>query len=242
MTKFSFEVPLDHLNDFDDLQDFTFALSVLDSDVRYQRYLFDKMIGGLSPIWMDNSYNETQQADDPERLALLYMKYKCTRVISPDSPKWSAKQIAEAFQKTANLIDLEDIIVVVSSIEMVDELHKLPIRPVHHAVSYWTRGQWSNYSLQQLKPHFLGLLSVDELIRCKPPSCDTSMPIKLAIQRITLREWQDQGCPHIHTKDLGLHGSDFFNYKMSKQEIDLARENICKLKEATAKGLCNTKD
>ena len=228
MTKFSFEVPLKHLNDFLEDQDFIFALSILTEHQVYKDFLTN--VRPYKTIWMDNSFNETFQAEDSHKLAWLYRMYKPVRVISPDSPTMSTVEIVKHFRDLkSHLVDVGDIIVVVRDWTMYTELADVA---QNFAVSYHVRGQ--NFTYDDLKEipkiHFLGLINPYEVDNCKPASCDTSMPVKLAKKGWTMEYWCDQDCPHIHTKDLGYQGNDFFNTVMTTSEIDLAKMNINWLK------------
>jgi hypothetical protein len=78
--------------------------------------------------------------------------------------------------------------------------------------------------------HFLGLVSIREIQIVNPPSCDTSIPIKLALANMTLDEWVRTGCKHIHTVP------SFFDIKMTKNQINIARYNIERLKEVDKTG------
>ena len=75
MLRLSFEVPLKHLNDFHEDQDFIFSLSMLYQNNKYTKYIKQCKERGYE-IWLDNSFNEKQQADPPEKLVQIYMNYK----------------------------------------------------------------------------------------------------------------------------------------------------------------------
>ena len=233
MTKFSFEVPIKHLDDFDEDQDFIFSLSILYTSTEYKLYIRDVLRKGLKTLWLDNSWNETGEADDLSHLTRLAYNYNVQRVIAPDDPTWSIKDIERSYFSTVGDMGVSRTIVVVSSPQMYIALKLSGAQ--HFAVAYRTRPGWDTEHLLTVENvHFLGLNDVPELLECKPLSCDTSMPIKLAITGRTLRQWQAEGYPHIHTKDLGHHGQDFFQAEMTTKEIDLAKENICMLKNAVA--------
>jgi hypothetical protein len=232
MTKFSFEVPLAHLEDFHDLQDYYFTLSKLYNKEKYIRFMSKVRSTGLHTMWLDNSYNEKMVADDPYELIETFNSFRLDRIIAPDDPSWDANKIALEFVKVAEHIGEWNTICVVSSPLMMEYMIT-EYGAKNFALSYWVRPKLSEYSLSQMRScHFLGLLSVPEIMKYKPPSCDTSMPIKLAMQRKSLMEWAHDGYPHVHTKDLGSEGDDFFNMKMTNEQVTLARDNIKRLKEA----------
>lgn len=233
MTKFSFEVPIKHLNDFDDQQDFHFCLSMLFQHQEYELYHKAVRDKGLRTIWIDNSFNEKFVADDSHELLYLMQEMKAVRVVAPDSIEWTTEQIEDSWRGTAAHAGVKETIIVLRNYKMYNDLKHLDAGTI--AVSYWKRPGMptAEWTLNQLKEvshqrrlHFLGLSSIQELIEVKPLSCDTSMPIKLALQHKTIKQWIEEGCPHINTKDLGLYGGDFFNYSMTQTQIALGKENI----------------
>ena len=240
MTKFSFEVPIPHLHDFDEDQDFFFTLSMLYQRPEYADYIAEKMSEGLRTIWVDNSFNEKFVAEKASDLVKIARDYRAAKLIVPDDINWSGDQIFHEYEKVFNLLRYESEefmpIVVVKDPQMLDFLLERHID--HMAISYWNRHLWSRSQLREAidyldgNLHFLGLLSVQEVIDCHPKSLDTSMPIKLALRGQSLRQWAIEGYPHIHTKDLGVEGNDFFNTVMSPKQIALAKDNIQQLKEA----------
>ena len=229
MTKFSFEAPIAHLEDFEDLQDFHFTLSMLYSDERYKKFYKEQSLKGEKTIWLDNSYNEQLNADKLEALVEIAEEVGVQKVISPDSPKWSIGEISTAFQEATEAFRREELIVVISSLDMHAYL-KLE-GALHFAVSYWNRPKMQSILEKLLPCHFLGLLSIPELLKYHPPTCDTSMPIKLALRGMLLRDWAAKDYPHIYTHELGEKGGDFFHTKMTKEQVALARRNILRLKE-----------
>ena len=113
-------------------------------------------------------------------------------------------------------------------------------RVLNFAVSYWVRDSFTPTDLclvSQEGIHFLGLLSIPEILQYRPRTCDTSMPIKLALRNETIRDWAGKGYPHVHTKDLGFEGKDFFNATMTDKQLKLAKSNIEHLKEVINNGM-----
>jgi len=230
MTKFSFEVPIKHLSAFDDLQDFILVLSFLCERPAYHQYLMEKEREGLKQIWIDNSFNELEAADDPHMMLYWMKYYQASRVVAPDALEWDSQEMLDSFLRIKRHIDPGKIIVVTHNFQMYKVLKQQGVE--HFAVAYRKRPKWNTSDLRKVSNvHFLGLNNIIELIKCKPLSCDTSMPIKLAMKGMSLRNWANEGYPHIHTKDLGKHGMDFFNAELTLEEIKLARRNICQLKE-----------
>lgn len=245
MTKFSFEVPIAHLDDFDDLQDFHFCLSMLFSDQRYRNYHHEVSRRSLKTIWIDNSFNEKFIADKAHDLLYWYRQMNAAQVVAPDSIEWTTEEIRSSWVDMARHVGPNHTILVLRNHLMYLDLKLLYPRIV--AVSYWKRpgmpsAEWSLTELQKVKRnqqlHFLGLNNVQELITVKPQSCDTSMPIKIALKDQTLKQWIEAGCPHINTKDLGFQGQSFFNQTMSQEQINLARRNIIQLKSLLGDETC----
>jgi hypothetical protein len=235
MTEWSFEVPIPHLDDFDEFQDYYFMLSMLYKKSREYRNFHDQKPKELK--WLDNSYNEQMRADRGDELLDLFYVSNACKVISPDSPEWNGKQLRDAFLFMNQVLKPEEIIVVTKHIQLRDYL--AGFGAVNFAASYWTRPKeiinfnpiLESHLLGDI--HFLGLLSMWELSYFNPLTCDTSMPIKLAIQDKTMLDWLAEGCPHIHTKDLGPQGSSFFNTELSPKQLQLAKDNITWLKNQT---------
>lgn len=228
MTKFSFEVPIKHLWDFEDLQDFHFSLSFLYENEYYKKFMIAQSHRGLKPVWLDNSYNEKLKADNHHELITLAQEIDCAKVIAPDDPNWEASMIFNSYEAVATFVKAHRIIVVVKDKAMLDKGMKEHPEIFTYAYSYWNRLkvgtlgelQWSKQC------HFLGMCSVDELESLKPPSCDTSMPIKLALKDQSLEAWEREGCPHIYTHEM----PDFFTMSMTPAQVELARRNIINLK------------
>jgi hypothetical protein len=227
MTKFSFEVPIPHLKDFEDLQDFFFTLSFLYADDTYKRFYMEKIQEGLKTVWLDNSYNEKLKADDCDLLMIMAKQLGVQKVIVPDDPKWGTTKIIHSLKQARSMIHPGHLITVVSSRTMASAL---TLAGAHHlAYSYWNRKEVPIEKRMWAKDcHFLGMLELEELIRIKPPSCDTSMPIKMALKGWNVGAWQMNGSPHIYTHEL----PDFFTTTLTKGQIALARDNIKHIKEA----------
>ena len=225
MVKFSFEVPLHHLKDFEEDQDFLFTLSILYQYKEYREYVRNSNL----ELWIDNSYNETQEADSRETLRRLYEEYNPRYVIAPDSPHWPVEQLRTEFLRTAERIPRDRLILVIPDYRHYQVLRHL--QPARWAVSYWVRRLWHDDELTQLpNPHFLGMLDHAELSYLKPLTCDTSIPIKLGMMHMSFKDWYHEGAPHIHTKDLGHQGDAFFRARMTDKQIQIAKDNIKYLK------------
>jgi hypothetical protein len=233
---FSFEVPLYHLEDFEDLQDFHFILVQLLQNRDYRSFYQAERNKGLKTLWLDNGFNEVGQPLGVEALAHWAEEMRMDKVICPDHPNWTRKEFWEAYDRMSIYLPGDKLIMVTSSRKEWHYFHQ--VRDVgYFAVPYRARVGWEGAQEWLLDTHFLGLNSILELLKWYPNSCDTSMPIKLALQDKTLSDWDCEGYPHIHTKDLGLEGGDYFQTRMTPKQIKLARANITTLKE-----VCNAND
>ena len=232
-TKWAFEVPVQNLKDFDEDQDFIFALSFL-FDKReplgwdYTRYIQEVSHTSLKTLWIDNSYNELGVADESRTMRDLYVNHKPQILICPDDPEWDSVKIGYEFQKLkSHIIPVSDLMVVIQDWEMFIQLSKGGAE--HFAVPYDTRQ--ANFTTSQLEGipnlHFLGFNDPEEIRQVQPASCDTGMPIKLALEDKTLAKWMTEGCPHIHNRGY----LEYFQMVMTDQQIKIAKENITNLKE-----------
>ena len=234
-TNFSFEVPTAHLEDFADLQDYFFCLSMLCNDPHYVSFHRRQAMYGCKQIWLDNSFNETGVADNVNALHSNILELRAHKLVIPDDLKWSTDQMISSYNACSSLLPNHMILTVVTTEEMHKALTACGAR--HFALPYRTR--LAAYApgfppgiLEWAKGfHFLGLCSLEEIQVLQPPTCDTRMPIKLALRGWDLRKWYSEGEPHIHTRDIV---DSFFSAKLTKSELVLAKNNIIMLKE-----MCN---
>ena len=98
-TKWSFEVPIPHLRDFHEDQDFVFALQHLCKDGEYRRYLqtCDKF------IILDNSSNEKVQPCSVQELVTTAIDMQAGLIIAPDCDEWSVDATVEKWLETQRL-------------------------------------------------------------------------------------------------------------------------------------------
>lgn len=229
MTKFSFEVPIHHLWDFHPFQDFLFILPQLLIDEEYRKYVLKVKRMGTHTIWLDNGFNETLQAADAWSLLGPNTLLSPQRVIVPDRLDETPAQVRESYLQMLYLgFPKERLTVVCSTLKTVKAMRDEFDCPI--AIPYRRRSNFDPGWDDLTQTHFLGLNSIDEVRKFKPTTCDTSMPIKLAIKGWDIGIWLSKGCPHIHTSELGEYGMDFFNIRMTKHQIHLAKENIANLK------------
>jgi len=221
MTKFSFEVPLRHLDDFADMQDYLFVLSFLVRDKIYKEYIRREHSRHL--ITLDNSFNELKVAQAPEEMWALAKELNADYVISPDSDNWKPEDMMNAYRKMKVVGFIkEQIILPVRSTQEFTFAAQQGIR--QFAIPYEYRPFFPE-SFPWTKVHFLGLRDPLEIKMCRPLSCDTSMPVKLAIRGVSLRTWILACCPHEDTVPR------FFDVDMTIKQVQLARDNIKELKE-----------
>ncbi len=221
MTKFSFEVPLDHLEDFHEDQDFIFSLSFLFQDPGYCNYI---KLCDLD-LWIDNSYNETKAPESVDYLYRLYETYQPKILIAPDTVEWNHQRMQEEYNKLRDIGGIDDkfLSIIIHHPDWIGYYKSWGIHNfcVPYDFRYCTHQKLIRFS----ECHFLGLVSVDELRMARPPSCDTSMPIKLAIVGLSIDDWVRMGCPHVHTS------KEFFYTKLDKAQVTRGKYNIRRLKE-----------
>ena len=236
MIKFSFEVPIKHLNTFHDKQDYIFALSFLCKNKPYWEYLKQCRRDNCTII-LDNSYNELKVATPVEEMLDIFYPIEADYMICPDNDLWPIDKYMEVLDEVKLNISL-------------DKLYMVARNPLHYkafkdagvkniAIPYEFRPWYFNYNNDGFSAdrnsnflknsHFLGLNTYYEPKAFQCNSCDTSMPIKLALEGITLERWIEKGCYHIDT-DL-----DFFRLEMTKEQVETARHNIDILKRITNK-------
>lgn len=227
MTQFAFEVPHAHLEDFSDLQDFHLALSVHCYKTKYQSFYLNQALLGNKPIWLDNSFNETGKPDDPLTLSKYLHQLCADKVFCPDSMDWNKYDLAKAFNDMIRFTSYDNIIVVVKNEEERDWLASIGAR--HFAIPFRYRLHKTYNELSWCKDyHFLGMNRIDEIQTLKPPTMDTSMPIRMALYNLTLSKWIIRGQPRYWHKDM----PDYYSLVLTSEQIDLARNNILRLKEA----------
>ena len=231
MTAFSFEVPHAHLADFEDLQDFHFILSMHLTNEKYLSYYQEQSLKGAKQVWLDNSFNEMGKADEVYSLVNSLRKVDAHKLIVPDDPTWTKEELLARYRIAREYLEPSQLIVVVSSSEMRAYMLEKGVKKL--AVSYHVRlphyragGLYHDFAWAK-NCHFLGMTTVAELKQLKPVSCDTSMPVKIALLGQTLQQWIERGCTHIHTRD----NLNFFDLILNDKQLELARNNIIALKE-----------
>jgi hypothetical protein len=226
MINFSFEVPLRHLEDFHDDQDYIFCLSFLLKTKRYKDYVLGCKAGGME-IVLDNSYNELKVATPAQELIELFYDIQADYVICPDEDTWSWQQYLHIYNSMITDITQEHLYLVARNPEHFLKFEEAGV--LHTAIPYEFRPRYTGQKQEGFtdltrrflrQSHFLGLNTADEPYRYQAYSCDTSMPVKIALENMSLQQWVKKGCPHIDTQ------LDFFKAKMTKEQIALAKKNI----------------
>lgn len=229
-TKFSFEVPVQNLDDFHEFQDYIFALSFLlrgPTEKTYFNYL-DKCKREGKTIILDNSFNELDQPDDEWEMLRLYNWIKPDYLVAPDSNYWLSDTVFNNYfrmlRKGLGLIG--KLILVIRSNYELNRARALGIRPL--AVPFEYRPHFSpRTSLQKL--HFLGFLNPLEITTRKPLTCDTTMPVKLALLGWSFEEWVLKGFPHL----LSTRFPGLLTTKLTDFQMKLAIKNTLAIKETS---------
>ncbi len=214
MTRFAYEVPINHLEDFEEFQQLHFGLSFLcRENSRYFDYLKNQI--GKKKVILDNSFNELERPDSPKEMAYLFKELKADMLVSPDSDSWSLKELEDAYNELKEYIPQEKILIVVRSKE---EFRRFENKP--YCTTFYHRPNLSKV-IVTWSYHFLGLCNIPEISENNPISCDTSMPIKLALRGETINDWVKQGYPHYHTRKI----KNFFDLTLTEDQLELAKEN-----------------
>lgn len=217
MTRFAYEVPLAHLEDFEEYQDIHFALSFLcRKEKRYFDYM--KSMVGKKKVILDNSFNELGEPDEPEEMAKTFHLLEADMVVSPDSDDWPLDRMSWAYNKMLDYCPRERVLAVIRNKEEFEWYREAG--GYNFCTTFYHRPSLQE-NIKNFCYHFLGLVNPQEINRYSPISCDTSMPIKLALQNLRMLDWIEKGCPHIHTKDI----PDFFYLTLTKEQLRLAKEN-----------------
>lgn len=219
MTKFSFEVPLAHMEEFDRYQGFYLALSFLCESSKWYKGFFKKKKEEGKMVILDNSFNELGVPDEPSTLIKLFTELKADFVVSPGPDSWGFEELKKAYKEMIKYVPQEKVLPIVRTREEYEWFKSQGVS--NYCVPFEYRPALSS-NILNLAYHFLGLLNPWEIRRFNPVSCDTGMPIKLALKGKTIWDWVVEGCPHINTKDI----KGFFDVKMTPTELDLARRNM----------------
>lgn len=246
MTKFAFEVPIRHLADFDEDQDFFFGLSfLLGYSLDYKRYLMWKIMDGRGVI-IDNGFNETQEPAKPSDMAVLWWDHRPDAIIAPDADNWSAYQLLEAYRETRKRVRV-DPNPVMGLFRNRTEYYDLQLSGCRQfGISYWyytDTNYWNRWTadVQLANHHWLGLGDLSIMQAHKPKSLDTALPIKWAIKGQTFADWVNEGGLHnrgtanpydLRSENRLRRAMDYFDTTLTPAQIDLAKANIRALKEA----------
>jgi len=222
MTKFAFEVPIPHLWDFHLQQDFLFGLSFLCKVPEYREYL--NLTKQDLHFVLDNSYNELQAPQTPTRMTELWDLFKPNLVVAPDTDWWTAEAALDAYKQVG--VHHSAKLALVKDEYEYNLLERAGC--FNFAASYYWRPEMSQ-RLKEKCAYWFGLTDLDEFKEHKPKYLDTGMPIKLAMLEVSWKDWVAEGCPHIHSK--GIYQA-YFKCKMSQAQVQEAKDNIKRLKEA----------
>jgi len=187
MIRLSLQVPTAHLGEFEQYQDFIFVNHPCLEDKDYRNY----MQRNTMRKYLDNGYNETRQGVSLDDLlrprGIVY-----NAIVAPDMPD-DVRQHIDDLRRLRQLGHSQRIGV------LKHAYHQHWQQIVHNSdiVALARQPGYERYYLLQghlpyPKPiHFLGLGSLDELVRCQGhvSSVDTSLPIKLALSHTSIEDY-----------------------------------------------------
>jgi hypothetical protein len=220
-TKFSWEVPLAHLKDFDGDQDYIFSISFLYEHSVYRDYILNRP--SYKQLILDNSYNELGKSGDALSLSTMADDYGADYTICPDDESWSTQQWISSYTQSIVWMDKNHLLAVPKNNNECVYAH---VNNIAFALPYRQRSKVKKEWLYKAQ-HFLGLNNHWECYQFKPRTCDTSMPIKLAMKGKTIKDWITEGLTHPRTTP------DYFSQHMTTAQIDLAKQNIQTIRECT---------
>lgn len=238
MTKFAFEVPIAHLQDFQPYQDFTFGLCFLTyTSEEYSAYLV-KQINNNQTVILDNSFNETNIPISTQELVRLYRFYKPTQIISPDADWWSSDLVQAAYKELIRWVPQLSIMGVFRNYSQWAKLDYSGCKSF--AIPYEFRANLIGDKVVDIKlwiegTHYLGLGHVQQVINTHPVSLDTSIPIKMAIRGERFEDWDGvyvRKVAHETTPARLQRLWDYFHCTMTDAQLELAVHNIEVLKRS----------
>lgn len=232
MTKFSFEVPIAHLKDFEPYQDFMFGLCFLTyTNDDYSAYL--KKQCKVTKVIIDNSFNETNIPIATQEMERMYWEFMPSQVVSPDADWWPNSTVTNAFTQLSTKLTLDVVMGVYRSYGQFLELRHAGC--TNFAIPYEWRYLVAHPEDCFEASHFLGLGNLDEVIANPPASLDTSIPIKMALRGERLIDWDGKyirNHPHETSPVRLARVVNYFNTTLTDEQLVLAIQNIQDLKQA----------
>jgi hypothetical protein len=242
--KASFEVPIAHLYDFDEYQDYLFVLSHLCENPAYKSYV---MSSNKFKI-LDNSAYELKRSIPVSRLYDIAEEIKADVIVVPDvlgnadETLKMTEEFYKEFTKRPGLKNVKTMIVPqgVTYSEYLMCYYKMREFPYDMiGISFYIPGPLFESEDLRLKKvqsvvnvelnrriHLLGLYRSSFLYEYKKylsiESIDTSMPVVLAIYG---KEFTDKSVKE-------KRPASFFDLRLNKEQLNLAKKNIDSFKRA----------
>ena len=228
---FSFEVPINHLEEFDEYQDFYFTLAQMFKDKRYKEFYMTSR----KPVWLDNGANEQGYPCSVMELAVLLHEGDFTHFLLPDFPDlWSnpatkalASELMRMYRREYSSIWLYnatpvpvcyDETDIVESVGLGYRTIALPYDVDRSRLLEFVKGK-------DVYVHLLGYRQAGELEHPNVVSIDTSFPIKLAMGGIP---WN----PSMARDPKGLKTTNNYFYQtLTPEQVKLAIKNIQAMKD-----------
>lgn len=231
MTLFSFEVPLAHQQEFEEFQDYTFALNFLMyASTDYLEYVRAKCKESGAYVIIDNSFNETNIPIAVQEMARIYEEFNPSLVIAPDADWWSTQYLVGAWSELASYVGPQRAMGIFRTTPEKQLLDRRGCS--HYATSYWFR---QNTTPDALTPdtHFLGLGDLADVRKYLPRTLDTSIPIKMALRGESLLGWAAEGGKYTRHYTREAWGParferawKYFQTEMTPEQLELAKANI----------------
>jgi hypothetical protein len=240
--KVSFEVPLTHLYDFDEYQDYLFILSHLCENETYKSYVISSNKFKI----LDNSAYELKKSIPVGQLCDIAEEIKVDVIVVPDvvgnavETLKMTEEFYKEFTKRPNLRKVKTMIVPqgINYSEYLMCYYKMKEFPYSMiGVAYYIPGFTSDFEDLRFKKvqsivnveldkkiHLLGLHRPCFLYEYKKylsiESIDTSVPVVLAVYG---KEFTDKSSKE-------KRPSLFFDLRLNKEQLNLAKKNIMNFK------------
>ena len=220
--KLALEAPTQYLGEFSSYQDFHFTVAPWLREEAHMRYFRNSPL----PLWLDNGFNELGEPIATEEILHLAKELTPAVVIPPDALNEAEKHL----RYLRNWKGLFPALVGILRSDYRRHWEEIISHSDILAVPYGTEGSRKLPILKDIgKPvHLLGLRSVYELItlREQANSLDTGMPIKLALEGISIEKYVSRHKHRFHLRT----GVEYISTSLDKEQLKLAHRNCLVLR------------